>query len=296
MTAGVKSSRRVERVVDSIETVEGEGFAVRRPFPKQGLEQIDPFLLLDEMGPVEYGPGEAKGAPEHPHRGFETVTYLLEGAFEHKDSRGNRGRLGPGDVQWMTAGSGVLHSEMPAAELARAGGRLHGFQLWVNLPRRDKMAAPRYQEIPGSHIPEVSSEDGRVRVRVIAGESLGARAAIETRTPILYLHVRLDPGARFRQPLSEGFRGFAYVVRGEGRFGDAGQAAVRGQLVLFGSEGDTVALEASAAEPLEVLLIAGLPLREPFTRYGPFVMNTRDEIVQAIEDYNGGLFGSMKGE
>jgi quercetin 2,3-dioxygenase len=295
MTQELKASRRVARVVDSIETREGGGFLVRRPFPTPRLDQIDPFLLLDEMGPVQYAPGQAKGAPDHPHRGFETVTYLLEGAFEHKDSRGNSGRLGPGDVQWMTAGSGVIHSEMPAAELARTGGQLHGFQLWVNLPRRDKMTAPRYQEIPSARIPEVSTADGAVRIRVIAGEALGARAVIETRTPILYLHVTLVPGARFEQPVPHGFNSFAYVIGGDGRFGEAHEAASRGQLVLFDAEGESVTLEApaGAAEPVEVLLLAGAAIGEPVARYGPFVMNTREEIYQAVEDYNSGRFGSI---
>jgi redox-sensitive bicupin YhaK (pirin superfamily) len=160
--------RTVAGVVNSIETLEGGGFLVRRPFPKAGFSLFDPFLLLDEMGPMDVGPGEAKGAPDHPHRGFETVTYLLSGEMEHKDSRGHAGRLSPGDVQWMTAGAGVVHSEMPSSEFLRQGGRMHGFQLWVNLPKRDKMIRPRYQDIPGSQIPKATSADGLVTVRVIA--------------------------------------------------------------------------------------------------------------------------------
>src|SRR6266851_5701806 len=169
--------RTVAGVVNSVETLEGEGFLVRRPFPKASFSEFDPFLLLDEMGPMELAPGKAKGAPDHPHRGFETVTYLLSGDMEHKDSRGHAGRLRPGDVQWMTAGAGVVHAEMPSREFARAGGRMHGFQLWVNLPQRDKMMKPRYQEIPSSQIPKATSADGLVKVSVIAGDAMGEKAA-----------------------------------------------------------------------------------------------------------------------
>ena len=208
--------RVVSRVVPSIETLEGGGFLVHRPFPTQALSQVDPFLLLDEMGPMDLAPGEAKGAPDHPHRGFETVTYLLSGQMEHRDSQGNAGSLRPGDVQWMTAGAGVVHSEMPAEELLRKGGRMHGFQLWVNLPRIDKLMKPRYQEVPGKSIPEATSPDGLAKARVIAGEAFGAKAVIETRTPMIYLHFTVQPGGRVRQPVPQGFNAFAYVVEGEG--------------------------------------------------------------------------------
>src|SRR5829696_1389952 len=181
-----KRARTVAGIVNSIETLEGAGFLVRRPFPKASFSEFDPFLLLDEMGPMEVAPGQAKGAPDHPHRGFETVTYLLSGEMEHKDSRGHSGRLRAGDVQWMTAGAGVVHSEMPSREFQRDGGRLHGFQLWVNLPKRDKMINPRYQEIPASQIPKATSDDRLVTVSVIAGEAMGKQAVIETRTPIIY--------------------------------------------------------------------------------------------------------------
>lgn len=288
-------SREVARVVDSVETLEGEGFLVHRPFPTQGLSEFDPFLLLDEMGPKELAPGEAKGAPDHPHRGFETVTYLLEGRMQHKDSRGNAGRLTPGDVQWMTAGAGVVHSEMPEPEFARAGGRLHGFQLWVNLPRRDKLMRPRYQEIPAAQIPAAQTADGLVTVKVIAGDSLGARAVIETRTPIMYLHFTLQPGGRVAQPIPAGYNGFAYVAGGAGRFGAGSTPATRGQMVILAPEGDGVVIEnpADAEAPLSVLLIAGLPLGEPVARYGPFVMNTREEIYQAVADYRSGRMGEI---
>src|SRR5918911_1910789 len=233
MTDQVGQMRTIAGIVDGVETLEGEGFLVRRPFPSPFLWDMDPFLLLDEMGPVDLAPEKAKGAPDHPHRGFETVTYILSGRMEHKDSQGHAGWLGPGDVQWMTAGSGVVHSEMPEREFARTGGRLHGFQLWVNLPRRDKMMRPRYQEIPAEKIPTAQTEDGLVTVRVIAGEALGARAAIETRTPIMYLHFTLRPGARLFQPVPQEYNAFAYIIEGEGRFGANEERAVRGQMVLF---------------------------------------------------------------
>ncbi len=194
------NSRSVRRVVPSIETLEGAGFLVHRPFPTRTLDHFDPFLLLDEMGPADLGPGEAKGAPDHPHRGFETVTYMLEGHMEHRDSHGNHGKLNPGDVQWMTAGAGVVHSEMPEEEFAARGGRMHGFQLWVNLPARDKMMRPRYQEVAASRIPVARTEDASVTVKVLAGEALGARAVIDTRTPIIYLDCALSPGSSSRSP------------------------------------------------------------------------------------------------
>src|SRR4051794_5500785 len=178
-----RAARSVQRIAPSIETLEGAGFTVRRPFPVPGLSQVDPFLLLDHLGPVEYAPGTAQGAPDHPHRGFQTVSYILEGETEHADSVGNRGVIGAGDVQWMTAGSGVVHSEMPSRRVQTEGGRVHGFQIWVNLPRADKLTAPRYQEVPSSRIPVVTTDDGVV-VRVIAGSALGVVGAVETHTPI----------------------------------------------------------------------------------------------------------------
>jgi len=288
-------SRTVAGVVNSIETLEGGGFLVRRPFPTASFSEFDPFLLLDEMGPMELAPGEAKGAPDHPHRGFETVTYLLSGDMEHKDSRGHAGRLKPGDVQWMTAGAGVVHSEMPSREFAREGGRMHGFQLWVNLPKRDKMMNPRYQEIPNSQIPKATSADGLVTVSVIAGEAMGKKAVIETRTPIIYLHYRIKPGGAATRQVPGAYNAFAYVVEGEGSFGAADERAGDGQMVLFAQDGDEVRIEnpADAKATLEVLLIAGMPLNEPVARYGPFVMNTEGEIRQAFEDYRLGRMGAI---
>jgi hypothetical protein len=289
------SSRSVTRVVDAVRTLEGAGFAVRRPFPTPGLDHVDPFLLLDEMGPADLAPGEARGAPDHPHRGFETVTYLLAGRMEHRDSQGHAGGLGPGDVQWMTAGAGVVHSEMPADEFQRAGGRMHGFQLWVNLPRRDKLMRPRYQEIPAGRIPVARSDDGRVAVRVIAGEALGARAVIETRTPIAYLHFTLQPGARVAQPVAPSHGVLVYVFAGEARVGAEGRPVRDGQLAVLAAAGDAVAVAAEGDRAVETLVLAGEPLREPVARYGPFVMNTQGEIRQAILDYQAGRMGEIGG-
>lgn len=288
----MSATRSIRYTLPAVRTTEGGGFVVHRPFPTRMLMDFDPFLLLDEMGPTDYAPGAAKGAPDHPHRGFETVTYLLEGRFSHKDSAGHAGVLKPGDVQWMTAGAGVVHSEMPEAAFAAGGGRVHGLQLWVNLPRKDKMIAPRYQEVPSEQIPIATSQDGKVRVKVIAGEALGVRATIETRTPILYQHFSLQPGGSVVHPVPEGFRVFAYGLSGVGRFGPTGQAVRAQHMVVFGDDGDSVTLSAGD-EPLEVLLIGGAPLNEPIVRHGPFVMNTEEEIRQAVVDYQTGRMGQI---
>ncbi|HVP61775.1 MAG TPA: pirin family protein [Myxococcaceae bacterium] len=290
----MSTPRPVSRVLQAHTQQEGGGFVVRRPFPVPGLVQIDPFLLLDEMGPVEYGPGEAVGAPDHPHRGFETVTYLLEGDWEHEDSAGHRGHIGPGDVQWMTAGSGVVHSEMPAPRIREKGGRVHGFQIWVNLPRGDKMTAPRYQEIPGARLPERTSADGLAKVRLIAGEALGGKAVIETRTPVLFQDWTLSPGAQVEVPVPADFQVFAYVFGGALRAGPEEREVKNGQAALFGA-GDAVrlAVPAEAKGPARLLLLGGVPLGEPVARYGPFVMNTPEEIHQAIVDFQAGRLGGI---
>jgi len=288
-------SRTTREVLPAATTLEGAGFVAHRPFPARGLTDPNPFLLLDEMGPVELGLKEAKGAPDHPHRGFETVTYLVPGRMQHKDSQGHSGILRPGDVQWMTAGGGVVHSEMPEEEFFRTGGKMHGFQLWVNSPRRDKMMRPRYQEIPRERIPAAASSDGKVRVRVIAGEALGAEAVIDTRTPIMFLHYTLAPEARLIQPVPPNYTVFAYVFGGSGNFGSNQRPATAHQMVLFANDGEGISISSSAdgSSDLEVLVIGGMPLREPVARYGPFVMNTKQEISQAIEDYQSGKMGQI---
>jgi quercetin 2,3-dioxygenase len=217
----------VLRVVNNIETLEGEGFLVHRAFPSDIIEDLDPFLLLDEFGPISLAPDTAKGAPDHPHRGFETVTYMLAGQFEHKDSQGNKGKLAPGDLQWMIAGSEVVHSEMPEKEFVHKGGKIHGLQLWVNLPKSGKMVKPRYQDIPASKVPTAETPDGRVQVRVIAGKALGANAIIDTKTPIFYLHFTLKAGSKIVQSVPSNYNAFAYVLNGKGIFGNNDQVATR---------------------------------------------------------------------
>ncbi len=295
MTVTTQTLRSVAGIINSVETLEGAGFLVRRPFPKSSFSEFDPFLLLDELGPINLKPGQAKGAPDHPHRGFETVSYVLDGRLEHKDSVGHTGVLNPGDVQWMTAGAGVVHSEMPQAEFTRTGGRLHGIQLWVNLPQRDKMIAPRYQEVGAAQIPVVQSSDRSVTVRVIAGEALGAKAVIETNTPIIYLHFTLQPGTSFVQRVPKEYNAFAYLLDGSGLFGTEQERGDDGQMVIFAPDGDEVVIAnpADAQQALDFLLIAGVPLHEPVVRYGPFVMNTEVEIMQAIADYQNGRMGRI---
>ncbi|MSQ28861.1 MAG: pirin family protein [Dehalococcoidia bacterium] len=287
--------RSIQAVVSATTVMEGAGMLVHRSFPTAALDMFDPFPLLDELGPKAFAPAEAPGFPDHPHRGFETVTYVLQGGMQHKDSRGHAGKLGPGDVQWMTAGSGIVHSEMPEEEFTERGGLLHGFQLWVNLPAKNKMMPPRYQEVAAAGIPAAVSEDGLVSVQVVAGGALGVRAVIDTVIPISYLHFTLQPGGSVVQPLPDGANAFAYVFQGAGRFGDAQTTVERGNVVLFGTQGEAVHLEApvTSVEPLSLLLIAGRPIGEPVARYGPFVMNTREEIAQAMDDYRNGRMGAI---
>jgi quercetin 2,3-dioxygenase len=286
------SSRDVQRIIHATRQTEGGGFVVRRPFPTAQLDHLDPFLLLDEMGPVDYAPGKAVGAPDHPHRGFETVTYMLEGEFEHADSAGNRGSIAAGDVQWMTAGDGVIHSEMPAGWIKERGGRVHGFQLWVNLPARLKRTAPRYQDVRAAEMPTWRAADGSASVRVIAGEALGVRARAQTMTPITYLDVRLDDRATVTLDVPAAQQAFAYVFGGAVAIGELARAAEDGDLAML-SAAERIDLRATAADT-RLLLIAGEPLREPVARYGPFVMNTREEIVEAFNDYQAGRFGRIE--
>jgi redox-sensitive bicupin YhaK (pirin superfamily) len=275
--------RPVLAEVEPVHTFEGAGFGVFRPFPQAGLELLDPFLLLDEMEPRVLRPGEAKGAPDHPHRGFETVTYMLEGEFEHRDSQGHHGVLTAGDVQWMTAGAGIVHSEMPSERLQRDGGRLHGFQLWVNLPAADKMLRPRYQALTASEIPVVSGEGWQARV--IAGELGGVTGPAATHTPVTYAHLTVEPGAtaRFSFPDDENVGAYLFDGSGGRRF-----------VVWQRSAGDVV-LEAGDAH-LDALLLAGRPLNEPIARYGPFVMSDQRQLIDAFEDYQAGRMGEILAE
>lgn len=287
--------RKIIQIVNAVRTLEGGGFPVRRPFPIAGLLDVDPFLLLDHLGPVDWGPGEGIGAPDHPHRGFETVTYLLSGEMEHKDSAGHSGKLTPGDVQWMTAGSGVVHSELPSERFMREGGTMHGFQIWVNLPAKDKMMSPRYQEISASDIPVARDEDGKVSVRVIAGKALGVEAIIDTHTPIIYLHYTLQPGGSVVQQIPPDHNALVYVFSGEAMLGINKRKLAEGQLGTM-STGDSLVLKNAdhAAQPVELLILAGVPIGEPLSRHGPFVMNTDEEIRQAIEDYRSGKMGTIE--
>ncbi len=283
--------RSVAKIIDSHRQLEGGGFVVRRPVPTAGVPALDPFLLIDEMGPVDYAPGEAIGAPDHPHRGFETVTYVLEGEMQHEDSAGHRGSLGPGDVQWMTAGAGIVHSEMPSKRMREQGGRVHGFQIWVNLPAKLKMTTPRYQELKGTQLPRGETADGRARVTVVAGEALGQKAIIDTHLPIVYQDWQLQPGADVTLPLDAAERVLVYVFEGEAVVGDEGKLLRDGQLGVLDT-GDAVRLR-GGEKPGRLLLLAGAPLREPIARYGPFVMNTEREIIQAIEDFQSGRMGEI---
>ena len=291
-----ESVREIFRIITAHKQREGGGFIVRRPFPSYGLTVVDPFLLIDEMGPVDYAPGEAVGAPDHPHRGFETVTYVLEGEMEHEDSAGHRGSLRAGDVQWMTAGAGIIHSEEPSPAMREKGGRVHGFQIWVNLPARLKMTRPRYQELAAAKIPVAETADGRARVRVIAGEALGVRAAIDTHTPITYQDWTVAEGADLTLPLPREQHALIYVFEGNVRLGNggnepAGGLVTDGQMAIL-ADGDAVRFRGVAGGG-RFLLLSGVPLGEPVARYGPFVMNNEAEIAEAVQDYQSGRMGEI---
>ncbi|MEZ4413760.1 MAG: pirin family protein [Gemmatimonadales bacterium] len=294
--ATTPTGRSTAGILPGIETPEGEGMIVYRPFPSHAAREIDPFLLLDRLGPVTIAPGAAAGVPPHPHAGFEVVSYVLQGGLEHRDSAGHHGRLGPGDVQWMTAGSGIVHSEMPAADLRTRGGTLEAIQLWINLPARDKQMPPRYGDVPTANIPVATSADGLATVRVIAGEALGASATLPLRTAITYLHWTLQPGAAIAQPLPSGTEAMAYVLHGAARFGSDAATATRDQLVRFAGEDGPVTFGVpSDGAPAELLLLAGPPTGEPVARSGPFVMNTMGEIRAVIGRYKAGELGVVEG-
>lgn len=284
--------RNVSQVVAAHRQLEGAGFAVYRPFPSTSLEMLDPFLMLDEKEPTDYQPGEAKGAPDHPHRGFETVSYVLEGETEHMDSLGNQGVIRKGDVQWMTAGDGIIHSEMPSQKIRTGGGRVHGFQLWVNLPAIHKRATPRYQAITADQIPVVEGDGWRAIV--IAGEVLGARGPAGTHTPICYSHITLTPTGSLELELPGDHQIGLYVFNGAGLFGAKQTRVQEHEMAVFEPGDGTVHL--SAAHPCsdtEILLMAGRPIGEPVARHGPFVMNTEAEVLQAMKDYEAGRMGKI---
>ncbi len=289
--------RPVRSITDAPTTLEGAGFEVRRAFAGIDLSLADPFLLLDHMGAVEYAPGEAKGAPDHPHRGFETVTYMMDGELEHRDSNGGGGVITDGATQWMTAGAGIVHSEMPTEHIVAKGGLFHGIQLWVNLPSTQKWSPPQYQDLEAGESKLLASEDGGALVRLIAGDLGGAKGPGNTRTPITYAHASVSPGAQLRVPWRLEFNALVYVLAGRGGIGPDGQVVYEGQLAVLG-DGDVITIvgdpdQDSRSSTVEVLVLGGSPIGEQISWYGPFVMNTREEIVQAVQDYQQGKMGRI---
>jgi quercetin 2,3-dioxygenase len=290
-TAAEEAERPVKRVTTAPQAFEGEGFPVRRAFAGVPLEELDPFIHMDQMGSVDYGPGEPRGTSWHPHRGFETVTYMIDGTFQHQDSHGGGGVITDGATQWMTAGGGILHIETPPEALVVSGGLFHGLQLWVNLPAKDKMVEPRYQSLEGEQVKLLSSPDGGALVRIIAGELAGHRGPGDTHTPITYVHATVSPGARLSLPWRADFNALVYLLSGRGAAGAEGRPVEGGQLIVFGA-GDRLSLRAADGnEPLEAIVLGGRPIGEPVAHYGPFVMNTRAELQQALDDYHAGRLG-----
>jgi redox-sensitive bicupin YhaK (pirin superfamily) len=290
---GATMARAVQSVTTGPQGFEGEGFPVVRAFAGVDHATLDPFVHMDQMGPVVYGPGQAKGTPWHPHRGFETVTYIIDGAFEHRDTNGGGGLIQDGDTQWMTAGRGLQHIEKPTAEAVRDGGAFHGVQLWVNLPSALKMTDPRYQLIEANAQTLVASASGESLVRIIAGSVGEFGGPGSTHTPIALVHASVTAGDHLDVPWAPDFNALVYVLGGSGRVGDEGRAVRSGQLVVFGP-GETIVLEGDdngEDQAFEVLLLGGAPIGEPVVTYGPFVMNTKAEIVQAFEDYQAGKLG-----
>jgi quercetin 2,3-dioxygenase len=289
--------RSVKSVTMGPRGLEGEGFPVRRAFAGVPNDDLDPFIHLDQMGEVDYGPGEPKGTPWHPHRGFETFTYLMEGRFLHQDSQGGGGVINDGGTQYMTAGDGILHIETPPADLVESGGLFHGLQLWINLPREKKRIAPQYQDLQGRDSTMVTSADGGALVRVLAGEIAGHHGPGISHTPLAIAHITLAPGARVEIPWPRDWNALAYALLGNGTVGGENVAFQSGQLAVL-HHGDTIVLTAdatqdSSTEAFEIFLLGGLPLREPVVHYGPFVMSTREEIVEAMEDYQRGRLGTV---
>jgi redox-sensitive bicupin YhaK (pirin superfamily) len=277
--------------------LEGEGFPVHRAFAGVSRALLDPFVHMDQMGAVQYAPGEPKGTPWHPHRGFETVTYMIDGRFQHQDSHGGGGMIEDGATQWMTAGSGILHIETPPEDLVMSGGLFHGVQLWVNLPAKQKMIRPAYQGIDAAAVKLAVSADAGALVRVIAGQVGGHRGPGATHTPITLIHATVLPGARLQLPWDPSFNALIYVLAGAGRVGTVGRPVRDGQLVVFG-RGDWFEVRGddhqdSRSPALELLILGGKPIREPVAAYGPFVMNTKAELGQAMEDFQAGLFGQI---
>ena len=290
-------SRSVASVTTAPSGLEGEGFPVRRAFAGVPMSALDPFLHLDQMGEIEYAAGEPKGTPWHPHRGFETFTYLIDGQFIHQDSNGGGGTILDGGTQYMTAGDGILHIETPPEALVRSGGLFHGLQLWINLPRAKKRIAPQYQDLQGHDLVLLSSADGGALVRVLAGAVDGHQGPGISHTPLAITHVTVSPGARVDIPWPTDFNALAYVLAGKGSVGAEQRPFQTGQLAVLNA-GELISISADAQQDsrtpaLEVFLIGGVPLREPVANYGPFVMSTREELIEAFEDYQAGRMGTV---
>jgi redox-sensitive bicupin YhaK (pirin superfamily) len=289
--------RQVKSITNAPQAYEGEGFPVRRAFAGISPRDLDPFIHMDQMGEVEYLPGEPKGTPWHPHRGFETFTYLMDGQFIHQDSHGGGGTILEGGTQYMTAGDGILHIETPPEKLVMSGGTFHGVQLWINLPKAKKRIAPQYQDLQGRDSALATSADGGALIRVLAGEVAGHRGPGISHTPLSITHVTVAPGAQADIPWRKDFNALAYVLAGEGSVGPAGHPVKTGQMAVL-TDGDTVRLRAneiqnSKNKNLEVFLIGGMPLHERVFMYGPFVMSSQEEVMQAVEDYQKGRFGQI---
>ncbi|GAA1245419.1 pirin family protein [Kitasatospora nipponensis] len=293
----VTVARPVLAVSTALEGFEGEGFPVRRAFAKINQKYLDPFIMMDQMGEVDYAAGEPKGTPWHPHRGFETVTYIIDGTFVHQDSHGGGGVITDGDTQWMTAGSGLLHIETPPESLVLSGGLFHGLQLWVNLPAVDKMIAPKYQDIRGGSVKLLASSDGGALLRLIAGDLAGHQGPGATHTPITMIHVSVNPGAEVTLPWRSDFNALAYGLAGSGSAGSDRRPFHMGQAVVFG-DGDSLTIRADETQDsrnanFEVVLLGGEPIREPVAHYGPFVMNSHRELQQAMDDFHAGRLGTI---
>jgi redox-sensitive bicupin YhaK (pirin superfamily) len=289
--------RGVKSITTAPQGFEGEGFPVRRAFAGVDLAELDPFIHLDQMGEVEYAPGEPKGTPWHPHRGFETVTYIIDGIFDHQDSNGGGGTITDGDTQWMTAGGGILHIETPPESLVMSGGLFHGFQLWVNLPAAKKWSPPAYQDVRANDVALLSSHDGGALIRIIAGELDGHVGPGSTQTPITLIHASVAAGAELRLPWRRDYNALVYAMAGSGFVGAGSQPIQMGQLAVFG-EGDEIVIRAaqhqeSRSPQLELFILGGAPIKEPVAWMGPFVMNTKREVLQAFEDFQKGLLGSI---
>ena len=290
-------ARPVKSITTAPSGYEGEGFPVRRAFAGVDMAELDPFVHLDQMGEVEYAPGEPKGTAWHPHRGFETVTYIIDGIFDHRDNNGGGGTIANGDTQWMTAGAGILHIETPPEHLVMSGGLFHGFQLWVNLPAAKKWAPPAYQDLRASEVALLSSHDGGALIRVIAGVVDGHSGPGSTQTPISLVHATLQPGAELRLPWRKDYNALVYTLAGAGYVGEEARPVKMGQLTVFG-EGESIVVRAadvqeSRSPEMELFILGGQPIREPVAWMGPFVMNTKAEVIQAFEDFQKGLLGTI---